>query len=45
MALPTWPKTDAELIMYHTWISEVREGNTIMGYRDWMAHQEEMREW
>lgn len=34
--LPTWPTTDAEQASFADWQSEVANGDTIRGFRDWL---------
>lgn len=36
--MPTWPRDDAEHELFTDWQFEVGNGNTLMGFRDWIAH-------
>ena len=38
-ARPTWPETDAERAAYAAWQYEVGNGDTVLGFRDWVANQ------
>ena len=32
----TWPETDEERVDYQDWAVAVMDGNTILGFRDWL---------
>lgn len=34
-----WPVTDDEKIAFVDWQADVAEGNTTLGFRDWITHQ------
>lgn len=34
----TWPETAEERARYSDWQYEVANGDTILGFRDWMDH-------
>jgi len=38
---PTWPDTGAERADYKDWRYEVGNGDTVLGYRDWVANRDE----
>lgn len=42
--LPTWPRDSEEWRDYRDWQADAREGNTIMGFRDWVANREQWTE-
>jgi hypothetical protein len=35
--VPTWPDTPYEHQKYADWQQEARDGNTLLGFRDWLA--------
>lgn len=37
----TWPRTAAERNSYHDWRYEVANGDTVLGFRDWLTNQKE----
>lgn len=38
----TWPLNAADRVMFTHWQHEVANGDTILGFRDWVAHVDEM---
>lgn len=36
-----WPSTDSERSLFIDWQTDVAEGNTSLGFRDWLAQQDE----
>lgn len=38
---PTWPETEAERVAYVDWQYEVHNGDTVLGFRDWLNHKKE----
>lgn len=38
---PMWPETDEERVSFVDWQTDVDEGNTHLGFRDWLENQEE----
>lgn len=39
----TWPTTDAERSAYRDWQYEVANGDTVLGFRDWLDQQTTVR--
>lgn len=37
MSEPTWPRDDHERELFTDWQYEVANGDTLMGFRDWMT--------
>lgn len=40
--MSTWPETGEEEDLFKEWQHEVRNGDTILGFRDWIAHDTEV---
>lgn len=38
---PTWPRDKEEREQFKDWCAEAGAGNTILGFRDWIANQRE----
>ena len=39
---PTWPESPEEQVDYVDWQYEVANGDTVLGFRDWIVNREEM---
>jgi hypothetical protein len=37
----TWPENDAEREAYADWQYEVTNGDTLLGFREWLTHRED----